>query len=934
MTFIHALPSFARSVTPPGELAATDGLYKLFKDPQAGYRPFVRWWWNGDKVNKAELSRELKLLKEAGIGGVEINPIKFPGRTDDLDISSLPWLSDPWTDALQHTFREAKALGLTCDLIVGSGWPFGAEYLQGDEQAQIMLIGTKRLEGKMDYEASIFDLIKEADPAVSSPYARRKLEVLSVQLVPEPFNRMDQIKDLSHQIKDGYISATIPRGNWVLYALVKISGFLEVINGAPGANGPVLNHYNKEAVAKYLNHMSDAIRKKTGPLSDHIRALFTDSMELEGANWTPDMADEFKKRRGYDLMPYLAFTQFKVGSMGNVFNYAYGAEMGAQMKDMIQRVRYDFDLTKAELVKERFIDTYVQWCRDNKVKSRAQAYGRGYFPLEGSFDMDIPECETWIKAGIGKEMSETDTRIGRGYTMVNKYVSSAAHLKGRRLISCEELTNTDVVFNETLELMKITGDLSTISGVTHPVFHGFNYSPPEAPFPGWIRYGCYLNERANLWPYFKYFNDYKARMSALLQQGDMFADMAVLTPLADMWSQFGAQNEPFPSFAYPNHLSLIWEVIHQNGHACDYIAEPVIVDADIKDGRLRYGPRSYHTLFLIQVESLEPATAQKLLQFVENGGRVFCLDTYPVKSLGWQNHQQRDEEVKAAVEKMKALPERFILLNKPEKEFIKWYKEIQTKYNITPYVRISKPDPFVTQVRYQTRDAEILLFINSSLDNAHPIDIVPDEAIVAGRQAWIWNADNGERYKLEDPRRITLDLGPADSVLLVFDNNKKGPAWKPKPAAAANDLAIDDWTVEFSHTDGSVKKTSMKKLKDLKELPEFVSFSGTVTYRSSFQVTDKAKAGFLNLGKVYGISMLSVNNKPLGVQWYGRHIYSLSNAVQTGLNTVEIKVVTTMGNYMKTLKDNGIAQYWTNEKRKDQPIQSMGLAGPVTLSTI
>ena len=49
------------------------------------------------------------------------------------------------------------------------------------------------------------------------------------------------------------------------------------------------------------------------------------------------------------------------------------------------------------------------------------------------------------------------------------------------------------------------------------------------------------------------------------------------------------------------------------------------------------------------------------------------------------------------------------------------------------------------------------------------------------------------------------------------------------------------------------------------------------------------------------------------------------------MNAIEIKVTTTMGNYMKTLKENKIAQYWTNEKRKDQPLQSMGLVGPVTI---
>ena len=94
-----------------------------------------------------------------------------------------------------------------------------------------------------------------------------------------------------------------------------------MINGAPGATGPVLNHFNKPAVQKYLNNMSDKIQNRLGPLSGNIRSLFTDSMELEGSNWSYDMAEEFKKRRGYDVQPYLPFILFKMGSMGNVLTY-------------------------------------------------------------------------------------------------------------------------------------------------------------------------------------------------------------------------------------------------------------------------------------------------------------------------------------------------------------------------------------------------------------------------------------------------------------------------------------------------------------------------------------------------------------------------------------------------------------------------------------
>ena len=115
--------------------------FSLLRQPGASYHPFVRWWWNGNKVQPAELIRELRLLKEAWIGGVEINPIKFPENTDDLGIQSLTWLSDEWIDALKATLYEAKNLDLTCYLIVGSGWPFGGEFLEDEERGQIMAIG-------------------------------------------------------------------------------------------------------------------------------------------------------------------------------------------------------------------------------------------------------------------------------------------------------------------------------------------------------------------------------------------------------------------------------------------------------------------------------------------------------------------------------------------------------------------------------------------------------------------------------------------------------------------------------------------------------------------------------------------------------------------------------------------------------------------------
>ena len=68
------------------------------------------------------------------------------------------------------------------------------------------------------------------------------MELVSLQLVPEPFGSLDQAIDLMDKEVDGTFKFKVPDGKYVLFALVKIRGFLEVINGAPGATGPVLNH--------------------------------------------------------------------------------------------------------------------------------------------------------------------------------------------------------------------------------------------------------------------------------------------------------------------------------------------------------------------------------------------------------------------------------------------------------------------------------------------------------------------------------------------------------------------------------------------------------------------------------------------------------------------------------------------------------------------
>src|ERR1044072_7395123 len=101
-------------------------LKRMFQNPPMDSRIMMRWWWFGPSVTKPEIEREMRLMKEGGIGGFEVQPV-YPLALDSAasGIKTFPFLSDDFIDALRFTSQKARELGLRFDLTLGSGWPFG-----------------------------------------------------------------------------------------------------------------------------------------------------------------------------------------------------------------------------------------------------------------------------------------------------------------------------------------------------------------------------------------------------------------------------------------------------------------------------------------------------------------------------------------------------------------------------------------------------------------------------------------------------------------------------------------------------------------------------------------------------------------------------------------------------------------------------------------
>ena len=130
----------------------------------------------------------------------------------------------------------------------------------------------------------------------------------------------------------------------------------------------------------------------------------------------------------------------------------------------------------------------------------------------------------------------------------------------------------------------------------------------------------------------------------------------------------GINNRTVPPKLNVPYTSIIWESVHKTGGSADYTSEQILKDSEIRNGKLHYGEKEYGTLILVEVTRMFPETLEKLYDFVASGGRIFCIEKYPEKSLGYLNYQENDTQVMQWLEKLKAFPNRFFMIKKPGRQ--------------------------------------------------------------------------------------------------------------------------------------------------------------------------------------------------------------------------------------------------------------------------
>jgi len=892
-------------------------LFDKFQAPDANARPMVRWWWNGNCIENDEIKREIAVLKNAGIGGVEINSIAMPDFAAKTDIPGLEWAGPEWCDRLKTACDELKKNGMITDLIVGSGWPFGGRFLKENEIMQRLSVKKKTVPANTIISLNIEDFLKEP---VKGELDKKDLNteknvIKFVKLVPEKVNTLNDIIDLTQQVKSNHLNYKTGNRNYTLVVVYLQTGFSGVQNGAPGADGPVMDHFNPLAVAGYLDRLKK-IEKETGvPLSEIIRALFCDSIELDGANWTDDMGTLFKEKNGYEISPYLAF----VIQPPKGFNKL---SVTPEFADTIKRVQYDFYNTLVDVFLDRFVLRFQKFCTENNVLCRYQAYGYPWYMgvLEGYLIPDIPESNSWLNPTVTPKIDEDISdefswSQPQGYMLWNKMAASGAHLKNRKIVSCESMTNTRDVFKTSLETIKQADDMNFITGINYSVLHGFNYSPPKAGFPGWVRFGTYFSEQNTWWPYFSKWTDYNARLSSVFQNSKPTADIAIIGRVRDIWGELGLDREPFNT--QPWYYARLWEPISQLGSSCDYISQSVLADATIDQKQLIYGPMKYKALIFTDVESLTPEAAIVLKKYAQAGGKVVFVGNKPSRSLSLKNVETTNNFVQKTIDEIMKSTKNVVQISAPiePSNFIEWTTQLMNRIKLDPEVNISNPVSFLYQIKQISGEQDIFFFNNSN----RKVPIEFDATFKTGNKIpYIWIPETGERfaYPYEKSRNyLHIKLDKLESALIIFKPEKIDlPKYVQKELYSQKKVLNTTWSVAFEHINGIRFHRNMDQLINFKLSGDTTleNFAGTMIYSTEFENDGKVKC--VSLGEVYqAITEVSVNGKSAGVKWYGNHTYYIEDLLQPGSNHLEIKLTTTLSNYCRSLRNNSTAMNWAGK---------------------
>lgn len=219
-----------------------------WSEPTQESKPWTRWWWMGNAVDKENIKRELQEFADAGIGGVEITPIYGVKGEEDRFIE---YLSPGFSEMLKFTIEEANKLGMGVDLPPGSGWRCGGPFVP--EENGLWSLRIQKAEVK---KGEIWKLQADIKNAAAISFVNENKEV-TVLNADEEFQAPS---------------------TGTVYVALRLKNRDKVKRPAEGGEGWAIDTFNGEITDWYLNEFWERLGIDDGLL----RCFFHDSFEYTG----------------------------------------------------------------------------------------------------------------------------------------------------------------------------------------------------------------------------------------------------------------------------------------------------------------------------------------------------------------------------------------------------------------------------------------------------------------------------------------------------------------------------------------------------------------------------------------------------------------------------------------------------------------------------
>lgn len=359
---------------------------------------------------------------------------------------------------------------------------------------------------------------------------------------------------------------------------------------APGnVRGLECDKLTKKGLDAHWPHMPHKMINAPGGAGT-VAVSIVDSWEVGGQNWTETFPQEFAKRRGYDIRPWLPAMA--------------GYVVGTQLETA--KFLYDVQRTVSDLMCENYYDYFAERCHAEGVKSATESYGGPFDSLRAFKAADVPTGEFWL----GRE-AHGSPRIA----------SSAGHLYGRAQIGAEAFTTEakEGRWQITPHEFRVNGDRGWFDGVSQLVYHSYLQQPFMNVKPGFSldRHGTQFNRHTTWWPEGKWWAKYVQRGQLILQRGEPKADVLV-----------------FAGDGHPNGYVYQRDAV-ADGFNFDYCGADDLKRLVARDGGVAMpGRLPYSVLWLGTDRHLRLETVRAIHALVKSGARVAGLRPVDTPSLG------------------------------------------------------------------------------------------------------------------------------------------------------------------------------------------------------------------------------------------------------------------------------------------------------------